>query len=58
MNPGKLAQARRLYHHVCHGGTLKPSDISFMVRALEQAYDEIQEQEKIIQQLRLPRMHK
>lgn len=37
MNPAKLAEARRLYHHVCHGGTLTPKDVSFMVVALEEA---------------------
>ena len=39
MNQGKLAEARRLYHHVCHGGTLTPEDVSFMVVALEEAYE-------------------
>ena len=37
MNQAKLAKARRLYHHVCHGGTLTPEDVSFMVVALEEA---------------------
>ena len=37
MNQRKLAEARRLYHHVCHGGTLTPEDVSFMVVALEEA---------------------
>ena len=42
MNQRKLAQSRRLYHHVISGGTLKPDDVSFMVSALEEAYDEIE----------------
>lgn len=42
MNQGKLAEARRLYHHVCHGGTLTPEDVSFMVVALEEAYGEVE----------------
>ena len=37
MNQRKLAEARRLYHHVYHGGTLTPEDVSFMVEALEEA---------------------
>ena len=39
MNQAKLAEARRLYHHVRHGGTLTPEDVSFMVVALEEAYE-------------------
>jgi len=39
MNAGVLAQARRLYLHVMHGFPLKPEDISFMIEALEEAYD-------------------
>ena len=39
MNQGTLARARRLYHHVCNGGTLTPEDVSFMVVALEEAYE-------------------
>ena len=42
MNQAKLAEARRLYHHVCHGGTLTPEDVSFMVVALEEAYGEVE----------------
>jgi len=42
MNPGKLAQARRFYHHVYNGGTLKPEDVSYMVAALEKAHNEIE----------------
>jgi len=38
MNQAKLAEARRLYHHVCNGGTLTPEDVSFMVVALEEEY--------------------
>lgn len=38
MNASKLAQARRLHHHVLNGGTLTPDDVSFMVVALEEAY--------------------
>lgn len=37
MNPKVIAQARRLYHHVLHGGTLRPEDVSFMVEVLEKA---------------------
>jgi poly(3-hydroxyalkanoate) synthetase len=37
VNQAKLAEARRLYHHVCHGGTLTLEDVSFMVEALEEA---------------------
>jgi hypothetical protein len=40
MNPEVLAQARRYYHHVLHGGTLRPEDVSFMVEALEEAANE------------------
>lgn len=29
------AQARRFYHHVHHGGSLKESDVAAMVRAME-----------------------
>ena len=36
-----LAQARRLYHHVVNGGKLKPEDVSYMVSALEEAYNNI-----------------
>ena len=39
MNAGVLAQARRLYHHVLNGGTLTPEDVSFIVVALEEAYE-------------------
>lgn len=39
MNAGKLAQARRFYHHALNGGTLTPDDVSFMVVALEEAYE-------------------
>ena len=39
MNQCKLAEARRLYHHVCQGGTITPEDVSFMVVALEEAYE-------------------
>ena len=37
MKPEVLAQARRYYHHVLHGGTLRPEDVAFMVEALEEA---------------------
>jgi len=46
MNPGKLAQARRFFHHVCNGGQLTPEDVSYMVSALEEAYDNIVISEK------------
>jgi hypothetical protein len=39
MNQDILAQARRFYHHVVNGGKLKPEDVSYMVSALEEAYD-------------------
>src|SRR5210317_1089975 len=41
MDIGTLAQARRFYHHVYHGGQLKPEDVSYMVSALEEAYNNI-----------------
>jgi len=41
MNQAILAQARRFYHHVVNGGQLKREDVSYMVSALEQAYDNI-----------------
>ena len=37
MKPEVVAQARRFYHHVLHGGTLRPDDVAFMVEALEEA---------------------
>ena len=40
MKPEILAQARRYYHHVLHGGTLRPEDVAFMVEALEEAANE------------------
>ena len=43
MNQAKLAEARRLYHHVCNGGTLTPEDVSFMVVALEEEIRAIRE---------------
>ena len=43
MNQRKLAEARRLYHHVCNGGTITPEDVSFMVVALEEAYEQVEE---------------
>lgn len=46
MDPSKLAQARRFYHHVYNGGHLKPEDVSYMVQALEEAYEEIELGEK------------
>ena len=39
MNQDKLAQARRFYHHVINGGKLTPEDVSYMVSALEEAYE-------------------
>ena len=41
MDIGTLAQARRFYHHVYHGGQLKLEDVSYMVSALEEAYNNI-----------------
>jgi hypothetical protein len=41
VNQSILAQARRLYHHVVNGGKLKPEDVSYMVSALEEAYNNI-----------------
>lgn len=46
MNPKVVAQARRLYHHVLHGGTLRPEDVSFMIEALEEAEKQIAEGEE------------
>jgi hypothetical protein len=43
MDQGKLAQARRFYHHVYIGGKLTPEDVSYMVRAIEEAYAEIEQ---------------
>jgi len=40
MDQGILAQARRFFHHTVNGGTLKPEDVSYMVAALEEAYEE------------------
>jgi len=40
MNQDILAQARRFYHHVYNGGKLKPEDVSYMVSALEEAYED------------------
>jgi hypothetical protein len=45
MNQRKLAEARRLYHHVINGGTLTANDVSFMVVALEEAHEEIENME-------------
>ena len=41
MNQAILAQARRFYHHAVNGGLLNPEDISYMVTALEEAYNNI-----------------
>jgi len=41
MDIGTLAQARRFYHHVINGGQLKLEDVSYMVSALEEAYNNI-----------------
>lgn len=43
-----LAQARRFYHHVINGGKLTPEDVSYMVSALEEAYDNIATTEDLI----------
>lgn len=48
MNQGILARARRLYHHTVNGGTLKPEDVSYMVAALEEAYNNIAATEDLI----------
>ena len=40
MNQDILSQARRFYHHVVNGGKLKPEDVSYMVSALEEAYED------------------
>ena len=40
MNQDILAQARRFYHHVYNGGKLTPEDVSYMVSALEEAYED------------------
>jgi hypothetical protein len=39
---GKLAQARRMYHHIVHGGTIKRRDVACLVEALELAQGEIE----------------
>ena len=41
MDQAILAQARRFYHHVVNGGQLRAEDVSYMVSALEEAYDNI-----------------
>ena len=39
---GRLSQARRLYHHMVHGGTIKRRDVAYLVEALEMAQEEIE----------------
>lgn len=39
----QAAQARRFYLHVLHGGTLRPDDVAYMVRAIEERDHEIHE---------------
>ena len=39
---GRLAQARRLYHHMVHGGTIELRDVAYLVEALERAQVEIE----------------
>lgn len=51
MNPYTLVRARRFYHHVINGGQLKPEDVSYMVSALEKAYDHIGTTEDLIDAL-------
>jgi len=48
MDQGILARARRFYHHTVNGGTLKPEDVSYMVAALEEAYNNIAATEDLI----------
>jgi hypothetical protein len=59
MNQGILAQARRFYHHVVNGGQLKPEDVSYMVSALEEAYDNIltDEEHALFEKLKKIWMH-
>ena len=54
-----LAQARRLYHHVVNGGKLKPEDVSYMVSALEEAYNNIltDEEHALFEKLKKIWMH-
>lgn len=51
MNPYTLVQARRFYHHTVNGGHLKPEDVSYMVAALEEAYDHIETTQDLIDAL-------
>lgn len=39
---GRAAQARRFYHHVLNGGTLKPRDVARMVETIEELENELQ----------------
>ena len=43
---GRLSQARRLYHHMVHGGTIKRRDVACLVEALEIAQEEIEKLNK------------
>lgn len=39
---GRLAQARRLYHHMVYGGEIKRRDVAYLVEALEMAQEDIE----------------
>ena len=58
MNQDILAQARRFYHHVYNGGKLTPEDVSYMVSALEEAYEDHALFEKIKKRGKLHMMTK
>ena len=42
MHDHGITQARRFYHHVLNGGTLKPHDVSLMVQRMEKMQADIQ----------------
>lgn len=50
MNP-KTALARRYYHHVLNGGHLKPDDLAFMVKTIEELDRKVESAEAIIKAL-------
>lgn len=46
---GRTAQARRLYHHMVHGGKLKLKDIEYLIETIELKDREIQELEQCLE---------
>lgn len=50
MNP-KTALARRYYHNVLNGGQLKPDDVAFMVKTIEELDHKVSCTEGIIKAL-------